>query len=366
MVTGAETTRGALTGAATGSAAAALTGIAVLIPAWQPGSSLPVLVRGLREAGFPAIIVIDDGSDALHAEIFASLAGLDRVHVLRHAVNLGKGRALKTGINHVLATFPNYRGVLTADADGQHSVEDIVRTATAFDRSPQRVVLGVRRFDEDVPLRSRFGNDVTCVVFRFLTGKKISDTQSGLRIFPSTVLAELLALPGERYEYEMTVLSHICRTRTPLEVEIATIYLDGNATSHFDPIRDSARIYFVLLRFYASSLIAAGLDTAVFGVAFLLTGNILLSFVAGRTSSLVNFALNKRFVFHSGTAVGPALLRYYVLAAAIAAASYVSIQALTATLALNVILAKVLVETTLSLLSFSVQRTFVFASSDEP
>ncbi len=111
-------------------------------------------------------------------------------------------------------------------------------------------MLGSRCFSGEVPLRNRFGNGLTRHIFAFITGTKIADTQTGLRAFPTEVLPELLALSGERYEYEMTVLAHVCRRRKPLEVPIETVYLDGNRSSHFDPLLDSIRIYFVLVRFY--------------------------------------------------------------------------------------------------------------------
>ena len=89
------------------------------------------------------------------------------------------------------------------------------------------------------------------MIFHFVSGHWVSDTQTGLRAFPSGVLPELMALPGERYEYEMTVLAYLCRhANVPIEVPISTIYIDNNRSSHFNPVRDSMRIYFVLVRFY--------------------------------------------------------------------------------------------------------------------
>jgi putative flippase GtrA len=164
----------------------------------------------------------------------------------------------------------------------------------------------------------------------------------------------------------MTVLGHLCRTGNSLvEVPIATVYLDGNRSSHFDPIRDSMRIYFVLLRFYASSLIAAGIDFVGFSVTFALTHDVLTSFVVGRLSSLANFLLNKRYVFHSDTPMGGSLGRYYLLAIAVAVASYGSIRGLTEYFGWNVFAAKLVVDTLLSFASFAVQRTFVFPLQEE-
>lgn len=332
-----------------------------MIPAWQPDEALYELVRELSEQGPAALVVVDDGSDNDRRAIFDRVAELSHAVVLRHAINLGKGRALKTGFNFVLTNPSGITGVVTADADGQHAVKDIVRVATTLGEAGRRSVLGVRTIASGVPLRSRFGNTVTRYVFRFLTGRDVSDTQTGLRGFPLKMLPELLALPGERYEYEMTVLGHLCRTGPqPIEVPITTVYHDGNRSSHFDPIRDSMRIYFVLLRFYASSLIAAGIDFVGFSVAFAMTGNLLGSMIFGRLSSIVNFVLNRGFVFQSGARMTSSVWRYYLLAVVLGGIAYAAIRALRMDLGWNVIASKIVVETLLSLVSFSVQRTLVF------
>jgi len=336
---------------------------AVLVPAWDPDSSLVSLVASLLQRGFGAVIVVNDGSSS--AEIFSNLP-LDRVHLLRHAINLGKGRALKNGINYFLGELPGFDVLVTADADGQHTPADIARVAEAALQSSGKSVLGSRGFVKDVPLRSRIGNGLTRHIFAFVTGAKLMDTQTGLRAFPRALLPELMVLDGERYEYEMTVLAHICRAGgKPLEVPIETVYIDGNKSSHFDPIRDSMRIYFVLARFFLSSIIAAGIDFIGFTIAFAITGNILASIIFGRLSSLVNFALNKKFVFQSRASVVGSLWRYYLTVAAIAALSYGLIWTITRRLHWNVFAAKVTVDGLLSLVSFSVQRTFVFRKSQE-
>jgi len=227
--------------------APSLARVAVLIPAWDPDRTLIPLVASLLELGFGAIIVVDDGSSS--SEIFSELKPLDRVHMLRHAINLGKGRALKSGINYFLCDFPAFDVLVTADADGQHAAADIARVATAALRNSTKAVLGSRGFVKDVPLRSRIGNGFTCRIFALVTGVRLIDTQTGLRAFPRSMLPSLLVLEGERYEYEMNVLTYICRTGSkPLEVPIETIYFEGNKSSRFNPIRDSMSIYFVLAR----------------------------------------------------------------------------------------------------------------------
>ena len=149
---------------------------AVLIPVRGPEMRLLALVRELVAAGFGAVIVVDDGSSSLCMEIFDATARIAGVHCLRHAVNLGKGRALKTGINYFLNELPEFTALVTADADGQHTTADIVRVAQALPAAHGRAVLGARQFAQDVPLRSRFGNLMTRQIFRLATGAKLGDT----------------------------------------------------------------------------------------------------------------------------------------------------------------------------------------------
>jgi hypothetical protein len=109
-------------------------------------------------------------------------------------------------------------------------------------------VIGSRNFARKSPWRSRFGNRVTRQVFRWVAGVRLADTQSGLRCF-SRAVARACWLAGERYEYEMNVLAACPTLSVPLrEVEIETVYLDGNRSSHFNPVVDSVKIYSLLVR----------------------------------------------------------------------------------------------------------------------
>ncbi|HEY0000638.1 MAG TPA: glycosyltransferase family 2 protein [Actinoplanes sp.] len=223
----------------------------LLLPVYQPGAHLPALIDEIRAAvpDLP-IVVVDDGSD--DTRVVDSLTGCT---VLKHRVNLGKGTALKTGLREAAALGGT--DVVCADADGQHSVDDILRVAARC-RETRRMVLGARRIDDQMPLRSRFGNTVTQALFRAATGREVQDTQTGLRAYPADLLDWLLAVPGEQFEYEMNVLLYAARDGHPIEqVEIATTYLEDNASSHFGSITDAVRVYRPLLR-YATTRVFAG------------------------------------------------------------------------------------------------------------
>ena len=220
--------------------------IALVIPVCDPDAGrFPSLVQRLR-ADFTHVVVVDDGS-AQGREAFDAVCG-DVDAVLAHEVNRGKGAALRTAFAWVRANLPHVAGVVTVDGDGQHDPADVRRVAEELARDPNGgLVLGVRSFFGDVPFRSRLGNFWTRGLFRLLTGLAVSDTQTGLRGIPAALLPRLLAIPGDRYEYETRMLADARRhPAPPREVPVRTIYLDGNAASHYRPLRDTFRTQLAL------------------------------------------------------------------------------------------------------------------------
>lgn len=211
----------------------------VLAAVYQPGPRLLEFAAELRAAD-PALrlLVVDDGSGPASAPVLEAVPGT----VVRLGANQGKGAALKAGLRLV------DEDVVCADPDGQHQVSDVLRVAERV-RSTGHMVLGVRRFEGSVPLRSRVGNAVTGRLFRMATGRRVTDTQTGLRGFPRDLVAWLTTVDGERYEYEMNVLLAAAGSGRPIEqVEIETRYEKDNAGSHFSSLTDSVRIYWPLVR----------------------------------------------------------------------------------------------------------------------
>lgn len=343
----------------------------VLIPAYEPAASLETVVDGIFAADADVeVIVVDDGGGPAYAATFARIAAHGAT-VLRHERNRGKGAALKTGLDHVLSVHPG-DDVVTADADGQHTVGDILRVAEGLREDAAAgtpaLILGCRAFSGKVPARSRAGNAMARAVFRLAAGWRLSDTQTGLRGIPAEHIEFMLDQQGDRFEYEQNVLLR-CRSagvRTR-EIPIETVYLEGNASSHFRPLADSARIALPLLLFAGSSLIAFLVDTIALLLLTAATGALVPSIVAARLlSASVNFAVNRRVVFRGATRAptggggmpGQAL-RYAVLAVALLASNVVWLEALTG-FGVPLLVAKIATEAVLFVTSYGVQRSFVF------
>jgi glycosyltransferase involved in cell wall biosynthesis len=341
----------------------------LLIPALDPEQTLVSLVRELAERGFEHIVVVDDGSAPRHREIFDAVGAIAGVEILRHERNLGKGAALKTGIRHIRSNHPHRGALITLDADGQHLPEDVTRIAQTLADSPN-VVLGARAFDRDVPPRSRFGNWMTRHLFRLLTGTPLIDTQTGLRGLPADHADELLDIPFARYEFELEALVRAVRTRRIVELPIRTVYLEGNAASHFRPVVDSLRVYLVFLRM---SLVFARFS-AVGGLSFLL--DVLLFWLllkAGMTvpwavagariaSGVFNFTANKISVFGSRgwRQVPRELVGYLGLFTALMALSAAGTMLAVEELGLAPLAAKIGVDFVLFIVAFVVQRRWIF------
>lgn len=355
----------------------------ILIPSLEPDDRLPVYIQKLKEGGFTHIIVVDDGSGDQYQGIFNKVATVDNTVVLHHKVNQGKGIALKTGYRYILENLPDIRGVITADADGQHTVEDCIRLAEELKSGKRALYLGSRDFNlENVPPKSRQGNKITSVVFKLLYGQYLPDTQTGLRAFRKEELPFMIDVQGERYEYEMKVLIACSRAGIKMiPVTIETIYENENEGTHFHPIRDSWRIYKVILgsfiKFMGASLVCFLVDQILFnlfkGWLFPLAGinlnldlpigirldNTSLSNYSARLiSAILNFRLNKELVFKVKGKKRTGL-RYAVTAICIIILSTLGIKALSL-IGFAPWLAKLLVDTLLYFLSYRIQQQWVF------
>lgn len=362
----------------------------LIIPSLDPDEKLASTVDAALGAGIDDIILVDDGSSEEHRHIFDELDSLHpEVTLLRHEKNRGKGAALKTAFAYFLENREGRDGVVTADGDGQHRTEDIIACALEMAKDSgdgkRSVVLGCRNFKlEGVPAKSRFGNTSTSLVFRIFCGMKISDTQTGLRAIPTEHIGAMLEVSGSRYEYETNMLLLMGQHGIPYrEIEISTIYYDDNRASHFRPLVDSIRVYGLILKYIASSVVASFVDLLVFYLLgqFIFKGgshlDVLFATAGARvTSCSINFITNRNLVFKSHTGVLRTLLRYICVAVPVMLASWLSVYLLSDLLytvtdpasglrQLGRTAIKIPVDIILFLISFRVQRKWVFAEKTD-
>ena len=347
--------------------------ITVLIPAYKPDDKMLTTLDELVKAGFTDILVVNDGSGEEFDGIFEAVKKMPQCTLLVHPENKGKGAALKTAFRYFLDNREDKSCIVSADADGQHLTKDIIATAMAC-KEKEAVVLGVRDFsDPNVPSRSKVGNQTTCGVFRLFFGMKIQDTQTGLRAFPKKYLEEILKAKGDRYEYETNMLFIINRKNIPMhEVGIETVYIEENKSSHFRVVRDSIRIYALILKYLVSAVGSAVLDELAFfifkNIGILVTlVPIPLTFTAAIlarvVSSLFNFLVNAKVVFGEKAGV-KSFVKYYILAAVQITVSAAAVFFMEKVLHIESpavsTLIKAIVDTILFFFSFRIQHKWVF------
>lgn len=338
----------------------------VIIPTLNPDGNLVRLVHDLRHAGLTRVIVVDDGSSATCKPIFTELAACG-VHVCHHPHNRGKGAAIRTGLECSGRAYPDARAFVTADGDGQHLPADVVRCCLAQSSNPDAVVLGQRNLKAPgVPLRSRLGNGFSSLYFRLDTGTTCHDTQTGLRVVPTSLIPLVLTCQGDRYELEMDFITKAVKTGIPvIMVPISTVYLDGNHTSHFHAVSDSLRIYRSFLRFALASLSCAAVDLELFALLTTVLGLdtaaliVVSTFLARMTSGVLNFALNRQWSFRAGGRVRRQFVRYVVLFMLQMLTSMLLVTLLSG-LPLPLALTKAIVDSALFVVSYFVQRNWVF------
>lgn len=335
----------------------------ILIPAYNPSENLIMLVSDLVKNNFDNIIVINDGSKLECNDIFKKVSDLGSI-VLNHAVNQGKGRAIKTGVNYILNEYDEtmIEGIITVDADGQHEVKDISKVSKSMISNKESFILGVREFGKDIPFRSYIGNVITRHVFRFLTGIKVTDTQTGLRAIPEIYLKKLMNIEGERYEYEINMLLEFNDISCEfVEVPISTIYINDNESSHFNPIVDSFKIYMCLFKYGMSSFVSGILDTIIFSIFILLGLGQFYSLLIARTiSSFVNYSINKTLVFNDTDKKQNyiKIFKYYCLVVFSFCISAFLINFLSKFI--YVIVAKIITDILVFFINYIVQKKFIF------
>jgi len=240
-------------------------GVVAVIPVYNNAGTVDDVVRRMRHH-VADVIVVNDGSTDGTAEVLAELKGatgvdgtmgaacgdvtvgkmnansVDRVDVITHTKNRGKGQALRTGLAR--ADERGFRYALTIDADGQHFPEDAARFMEQAECTPDALVIGARNLaQENMPPRNSFANRFSNFWFRLETGLKMDDTQSGYRLYPLAQLRGMRFVTG-RYEFELESAVRLAwRGVRVMNIPVRVHYApDGERVSHFRPARDFTRI----------------------------------------------------------------------------------------------------------------------------
>ena len=210
---------------------------AVVIPVYNHSRTIRSVVKEALTLGYP-VYVVNDGSSE---DIALKIKDLSGVQLLCHKVNRGKGAALITGFKAALekADF-----AVTIDADGQHHPEDALGLMAAVVPDKRPIVVGRRTLMDqpNTPWTSRFGRKFSNFWIRMAGGPKVSDTQSGFRIYPLPEVLDLKVMAGG-YQFELEVLVRAAWQKiTVIEENVRVTYPpSGQRISHFHPFLDFIR-----------------------------------------------------------------------------------------------------------------------------
>ena len=332
-----------------------------LIPAYEPNEKLLRLVNDIKNKTDYTIVIIDDGSGKPYADIFSAAENAGCI-VLTHPQNKGKGAALKTGFAYLKEFYPGESAV-SADSDGQHSIDDIIKIAGEISANKSEMVVGVRAFDGKVPFKSKFGNAVSSLLFKAASGISLSDTQTGLRGYPFCIFGWLTEEKGDRFEYEFNLLLESRNAGVSIkQIPIRTIYENQNKGTHFRPLQDSVRVLLPIIKFSASSLTSFVLDLILWNIFESLTGSLFFGVLFARiVSSVYNYSVNRFIVFKSRKVpVSRSAPRYFALVAVLMVVNYYIQRFLTEGIRINNFVAKIITEIILVVISYMVQSIIVF------
>ena len=337
----------------------------LIIPAYQPDERLIDLVNKINRTDFFTIIV-NDGSSDDKKKIFASVSNSNTI-VLSHDVNQGKGKAIKTALQYIKDKEIDCETIAIMDCDGQHLLKDVKNIIEKAKENKDALVIGARKVGKEMPLKSRLGNQITRSVFKLASGLYISDTQTGLRTFDRKFIDKMLQIKGNRYEYETNMLLDFAKDKIKiLEVQIETVYHDKqNSCSHFRVIRDSFMIYKDLLKFGTVSFLSFLLDYILFAIltTVFCCEMILANILARVISGIFNYEINCHFVFKEKQTLRT-IIQYFCLAIFILCINNVLLTCYTNLLNIPALYSKILTEITLFIISFLVQKIFIFRKKE--
>jgi len=212
----------------------------LIIPVLNGGASAARVASAALAHGHPVLVVDDGSTDRTLDEI----TRVPDVHVVRHAGNLGKGAAIRTGL--AWARERGYERAITIDGDGQHDPADIPGLSSESGLHPEAIIIGARDMRAGgAPPRSRIGLGLSNALMSILAAVRLPDSQSGFRSYPVASVLDL-GLVSTGFELEFEVLVRARMAGIPIRsVPVSVRYpgWNGPGSSHFRPVRDSLRIF---------------------------------------------------------------------------------------------------------------------------
>jgi glycosyltransferase involved in cell wall biosynthesis len=212
--------------------------IPIGIPAYNAHNTLHILLKKILPLGHP-IVICDDGSETALGDTLPELN--TNLNIIRHQKNRGKAAALRTLYKQAIAMQAS--ALLVMDADGQHPPEHIKEFLSAHKKFPNSLILGNRLSQaHKIPAIRRLGICSADFLLTLITGKKICDSQCGMRLIPAALLPHLLSDTTQGFAAESSALIIAIKNgHTLANVPIPALY-DLQQQSHYRTLRDTVQI----------------------------------------------------------------------------------------------------------------------------
>lgn len=358
----------------------------VLIPSYNPDVKLSMFVDELIMSGFSDIVIIDDGSDFGIDNVkstFEYVKAKPECKVIHHGSNLGKGMALKTGFKYCLVERALDTLVITADDDGDYTVEQINECLSTYEETvPDNelwpIMIASRDFKESAyAKRKRVTNAVAGFCMKYLCGVNVTDVQTGLRLIPHCYLKQIIKMPGTGFEYEINQLVEMKYQKISyFEHMISMEEIVKARYARYNPVWDVIKLLGVMLKYAVSSLSATAIDLVAFYLLLLpLSGNminmdkefgmLIATIVARIISSTFNCIVNKKTVFQSDAPMRGVIVKFYIFSLFRAGLSYGMVLGISYILGsyadTATVLVKMLVDLVLFFAGYEVQKKWIFS-----
>ena len=278
--------------------------------------------------------------------------------IILHAT---KSKAPKTGLEYFVKHFKDSSsGVILVDLDQRFTLMDIQLVAEAMDNIPNALIIGGRGI-------SHYNNKSSTFILSLLsrlTGARVEDFDSGLRCIPTGFISDLFDNNSKNLDIWIEMYVHAAK----YDIQIVEVSLQSKHYAK-SPILtslvlNSSKLIYLFLRFSFLSVVTAGIDYAIFSALFLISNSILLSIVIARiVSGSFQFFMGKKWVFKSRNKLFVELIKYVLLVSILMLISYWFIKFMVTNSEMNPIISKLIAELSLFILSFTIQKKFVFARS---
>jgi len=306
------------------------------------------------------IVVVNDG-DKQGGE-YAQKIAAHKVHIIDHYTELGKGAAIKTGLNYISCHYQDFDQVLSIDADSEYDARVLASMLEKSEDFPQQLILLSRTYSDKAPFFTRLGKRLTKFLFKLSCGQGVVDVHGGVRIIPKKIIATLLGIKSMGWEFliDMVVLAKRSRVNI-VEVPMVLTYDQKHQRGLFVSLLESMRLSFLLVRFSIVGIVTALIDYFMFFVIYAIYPSLPVSLTGARLVSVfANYFAVKQFAFHNAGHIRETLPKYLLLATVSVTLGYALVNGLTNDLHLHLFMARIITDLVLFFVNFIIQRDFIF------